>query len=76
MLVAWRERLGCPAGFGAPFGVWVDGEFDAVVCIRGLWWQDGVAKLPAGCGVIEASRMVSEWRELRLKRAAVKAMLE
>ncbi len=75
MLAAWRERLGCPPGFGAPFGVWVDGEFDAVVCIRGIWWQGGTAKLPAGCGVIEASRMVSEWRELRLKRAAVKAML-
>lgn len=75
MLEAWRQRLGCPPGFGAPFGAWVDGVFDAVVCIRGVWWDGTTAKLPAGCGVIEASRMVSEWRELRLKRDAVKQML-
>jgi menaquinone-specific isochorismate synthase len=31
--------------------------------------------LPAGCGVIEASRMVNEWRELRLKREAVKSAI-
>lgn len=75
MLAAWRQRLGCPPGFGAPFGVWIDGEFDAVVCIRGVWWEGTRAKLPAGCGVIEASRLVSEWRELRLKREAVKQLL-
>jgi menaquinone-specific isochorismate synthase len=31
--------------------------------------------LPAGCGIIEASRLVNEWRELRLKREAVKRFL-
>ena len=30
----------------------------------------------AGCGVIEASRLVNEWRELRLKREAVKRFLD
>ena len=75
MLLAWRKRLGCPAQFGAPFGVWHGGRFDAVVAIRGIWWQGRNLTLPAGCGVIEASRLVNEWRELRLKREAVKRCL-
>ena len=36
-----------------------------------LWDKDSV-EIPAGCGLIEASRLVNEWRELRLKREAVK----
>lgn len=72
-LIAWRRRLGTPDDFGAPFGAIVDGEFHAIVAIRGLWWHDREVLLPAGCGVIEASRLVNEWRELRLKREAVKA---
>lgn len=75
MLLDWRQRLGCPVGFGAPFGLWEDGRFDVVVAIRGLWWNGGEARLPAGCGVIEASRLVNEWRELRLKREAVKGRM-
>jgi menaquinone-specific isochorismate synthase len=72
-LIDWRRRLGTPEGFGAPFGAILDGEFHAIVAIRGLWWNDREVLLPAGCGVIEASRLVNEWRELRLKREAVKA---
>ncbi|HVJ45302.1 MAG TPA: chorismate-binding protein, partial [Luteolibacter sp.] len=75
LLLGWRERLGCPEEFGAPFGVWEKGVFDAVVAIRGIWWQEDEITLPAGCGVIEASRLVNEWRELRLKREAVKQLL-
>lgn len=71
-LSGWRSQLGCPAEFGAPFGVWENGRFEAVVAIRGLWWQGNRISLPAGCGIIEASRLVNEWRELRLKRDAVK----
>lgn len=73
MLRDWRERLGCPQKFGAPFGVWDCGKFEAVVAIRGMWWDGKKIILPAGCGMIEASRLVNEWRELRLKREAVKA---
>ena len=72
-LIEWRRRLGTPEDFGAPFGAILDGEFHAIVAIRGLWWHDREVILPAGCGVIEASRLVNEWRELRLKREAVKA---
>jgi menaquinone-specific isochorismate synthase len=72
-LIEWRRRLGTPEDFGAPFGAILNGEFHAIVAIRGLWWHDREVILPAGCGVIEASRLVNEWRELRLKREAVKA---
>jgi menaquinone-specific isochorismate synthase len=72
-LIEWRGGLGAPAEFGAPFGAVVDGEFQAIVAIRGVWWRGREVSLPAGCGVIEASRLVNEWRELRLKREAVKA---
>ena len=75
-LLEWRGRLGCPPEFGAPFGLWDHGRFDAVVAIRGVWWQDHSLSIPAGCGIIEASRLVNEWRELRLKREAVKRFLE
>lgn len=75
MLLDWRKRLQCPDHFGAPFGLWEEGQFRAVVAIRGLWWEGCEIQLPAGCGVIEASRLVNEWRELRLKREAVKHFL-
>lgn len=75
LLKGWRERLGCPPTFGAPFGLYDQGEFDAVVAIRGAWWDDKTVSLPAGCGIIEASRLVNEWRELRLKRDSVKRLL-
>ncbi|MGB1130710.1 MAG: chorismate-binding protein [Haloferula sp.] len=71
-LLGWRRRLGAPAEFGAPFGAVVDGDFQGIVSIRGLWWEGDRICLPAGCGVIEPSRLVNEWRELRLKRTAVK----
>jgi menaquinone-specific isochorismate synthase len=75
MLLDWRNRLGCPAEFGAPFGLWDRGRFGAIVCIRGIWWNGLDLLLPAGCGIIEPSRLVNEWRELRLKRESVKRYL-
>lgn len=75
LLLQWRESLGCPPAFGAPFGLWHNNQFRVVVAIRGIWWAHQQVTLPAGCGVIEASRMVNEWRELRLKREAVKSAI-
>lgn len=72
-LIEWRDRLGCPRYFGAPFGLWDNGHFHCVVAIRGVHWARGELALPSGCGVIEESRLLNEWRELRLKREAVKA---
>ena len=71
-LYDWRIRLGCPKWFGAPFGLAMDGTFEALVGIRMTLWQSDQVQVPAGCGVIEPSRLVNEWRELRLKREAVK----
>ncbi len=73
-LIRWRDELGCPAYFGAPFGVYHEGIFHSVVTIRGLHWQGNQIQVPSGCGVIEASRLVNEWQELALKRNAVKSM--
>ena len=72
LLKKWRERLDCPAEFGAPFGLLRDGDFEALVAIRMLSWRGDEFSLPSGCGVIEESRLVNEWRELALKRSAVK----
>ncbi len=71
-LIEWRQRLECPDYFGTPFGVLDDGVFHAVVTIRGVHWDGENIAVPSGCGVIEASRLVNEWRELALKRSAVK----
>ncbi len=73
LLYAWRSRLGAPEYFGAPFGVYDHGEFYAVVTIRGVHWKGNAMSVSSGCGVIEASRLTNEWRELRLKRGAVKS---
>ncbi|MGJ8695807.1 MAG: chorismate-binding protein [Verrucomicrobiaceae bacterium] len=75
LLGEWRSRLGCPSTFGAPFGLMRDGEFEALVAIRMIAWQDDNYLLPSGCGVIEESRLVNEWRELALKRSAVRDLL-
>ena len=71
-LYEWRQTLGCPDWFGAPFGLSLDGTFEALVGIRMTLWQGQNVQIPAGCGIIEPSRLVNEWRELRLKREAVK----
>jgi len=75
LLQEWRKRLGCPPEFGAPFGLMRDGEFEALVAIRMIGWKENEFVLPSGCGIIQESRLVNEWRELALKRAAVLELL-
>lgn len=75
-LLEWRDRLGCPPIFGAPFGVWEQGSFEALVAIRMVAWNGEKLAIPSGCGVIQESRLVNEWRELRLKREAVRTLFE
>ena len=72
-LVAWRQQLGCPVWFGAPFGLYNEGSFEVLVAIRMIRWQGKEVVVPSGCGVIEESRLVNEWRELRLKRESVRS---
>ena len=73
-LVSWRHRLGCPAWFGAPFGLFRDGFCEILVGIRMIRWRGLQVEVPSGCGVIEESRLVNEWRELRLKRESVRSV--
>lgn len=74
LLGRWRDRLGCPRHFGAPFGFWERGSFEALVGIRMIGWQGKEVLLPSGCGIIQESRLMNEWRELRLKRESVKEL--
>ena len=59
----------------APFGVLVDRAFHSVVAIRNVSWSGKSVFLPSGCGVIAESSFENEWRELSLKRRAVKDLL-
>jgi menaquinone-specific isochorismate synthase len=74
-LLEYRRRLGVPAHFGAPFGVLHDGGFDVLVAIRNLSWEGEDVFLPSGVGLVSGSRFDREWRELALKRNAVKSLL-
>ena len=67
-LSALRADLGVPSAFGAPFGVKLGQRFEAFVAIRGVFWEDGEAFLPSGCGVVAESVLEREWAELELKR--------
>jgi menaquinone-specific isochorismate synthase len=61
-----RKRFGAPFGFVRDEGR----EMFCVVAIRGVQWQGECAMLSAGCGVVEGSQSLSEWKELELKRRA------
>ncbi len=74
-LVAYRERLGVPEHFGAPFGAIHEGFFQVLVAIRNLSWDGRDVFLPSGVGLVEGSRFDREWRELALKRNSVKSLL-
>ncbi len=70
----WRDSLNCPGVFGAPFG-YIDQEgFTSLVGIRGVYWEGDQLSIPSGCGIIEASRLTNEWRELKLKREVIKKL--
>jgi menaquinone-specific isochorismate synthase len=74
----YRSQLNVPGFFGSPFG-FIEPGADSVchmlVAIRGVSWQGKEAQLPSGCGIVGGSAFDHEWRELRLKRESVIAML-
>lgn len=71
----YRQRLGVPAMFGAPFGLhWPQGML-MLVAIRGLFWTRDEVMLPAGVGLVAGSDFESEWAELELKRSWVRHAL-
>jgi menaquinone-specific isochorismate synthase len=74
----YRAQLQVPGFFGAPFGFVEPGAAHVchmVVAIRGIGWNGQEAQLPSGCGIVGGSAFDHEWRELRLKRESVVAML-
>lgn len=74
-LVQYREQLGVPPEFGAPFGAIHEGFFQVLVAIRNVSWTGRDVYLPSGVGLVEGSRFDREWRELALKRNSVKSLL-
>lgn len=74
-LVEYRDQLGVPPEFGAPFGSLHKGFFQVLVAIRNISWTGRDVYLPSGVGLVEGSRFDREWRELALKRNSVKSLL-
>ncbi|MDF1849466.1 MAG: chorismate-binding protein [Verrucomicrobiales bacterium] len=74
-LVSYRDQLGVPSDFGAPFGAWHEGFFQVLVAIRNISWSGRDVYLPSGVGLVKGSRFDREWRELALKRNSVKSLL-
>lgn len=76
--IEWLERQPfhtTRGRFGAPFGFREGDHMVCVVAIRGLQWKANRARVSAGCGVVEGSDPLKEWRELKLKREAIYALL-
>lgn len=62
--------------FGAPFGVLnPSGRSVAVVAIRNVQWDESGVFIGSGCGVVEQSKLESEWQELALKRKSILQLL-
>lgn len=62
-------------GFGAPFAFLGEHEALCLVAIRNLQWNRTVSMIGSGCGVIAASELEREWRELYQKRLSVRKIL-
>ncbi len=57
--------------FGAPFAFIRREEALCLVAIRNLQWNRDSAMIGSGCGVVAASELDREWRELFQKRSSV-----
>ena len=63
------------AGYGAPFAFIDDKEALCLVAIRNLQWNKNELLIGSGCGVVAASELNREWRELGQKRMSVRKIL-
>jgi len=69
----YQEQRGV---FGAPLVFSIShSEYLALVAIRCLQWSDNGSQVGTGCGIIEASDLHKEWKELALKRESVMKVL-
>ncbi|MDG0815280.1 chorismate-binding protein [Bdellovibrio svalbardensis] len=62
-------------GFGGPFAFFDQNKALCLVGIRNLQWNSEEAMIGSGCGVVAASELDREWRELFQKRLSVKKIL-
>lgn len=61
--------------FGAPFAFLGAREALCLVGIRNLQWNRSHSMIGSGCGVVAASELEREWRELYQKRLSVRKIL-
>lgn len=61
--------------FGAPFAFLSSKEALCLVAIRNLQWNEIQSMIGSGCGVVAASEVEREWRELYQKRLSVRKIL-
>ncbi|MGZ3768178.1 MAG: chorismate-binding protein [Bdellovibrio sp.] len=61
--------------YGAPFAFIGASEALCLVAIRNLQWNNTEAMIGSGCGVVAASEIDREWRELFQKRLSVRKIL-
>lgn len=74
----WMQSLPGQEGrarFGGPFAFFMGEEALCLVAIRNLQWNEQFAMIGSGCGVVAASELEREWRELYQKRLSVKKIL-
>lgn len=62
-------------GFGGPFAFIDQNKAVCLVGIRNLQWNSEEAMIGSGCGIVAASELDREWRELFQKRLSVKKIL-
>lgn len=61
--------------YGGPFAFISSQEALCLVAIRNLQWNNSEAMIGSGCGVVAASELEREWRELYQKRLSVRKIL-
>jgi menaquinone-specific isochorismate synthase len=74
----WMQKLPGQqdrARYGAPFAMLSAEEALCLVGIRNLQWNEKTSMIGSGCGVVAASELDREWRELLQKRSSVRKIL-
>ncbi|WP_246845160.1 chorismate-binding protein [Bdellovibrio sp. NC01] len=62
-------------GYGGPMAFIAQDKAVCLVGIRNLQWNSEEAMIGSGCGIVPASELDREWRELFQKRLSVKKIL-
>ncbi|WP_253715712.1 chorismate-binding protein [Bdellovibrio bacteriovorus] len=74
----WMEELPGQEGrarYGAPFAFLSKEEALCLVGIRNIQWNKASSMIGSGCGIVAASDLEREWRELYQKRLSVRKIL-